>query len=358
MNYKWLGLLLIVTLAVAFGLHAWLPSSGTPVTPALSGREAGMQGMPVKAVRAWREKTATRVQAVGSLMAGESVILRPEIAGRIAAFHFSEGQKVRAGDTLVELNADEQRAALAQIEAQENLERQSFERIQAMRAKDLISQQLLDEAVARWKNARAQWDRDRVRLAKTRLLAPFSGILGLRQVSIGDYVSPGQALINLEAIDPIKLDFKIPEKYAGAVGGGLKIAISVDAYPGRSFAGEVYATDPRMDEGTRTVKLRARLPNADLALKPGMFARIDLNLGAPREAVFVPEQALVAKGSQASLFRVEGDKAVMTPVRTGERRPGSVEIVDGLTGGEWIVTDGQLKLRDGMPVMVMNQAAP
>jgi membrane fusion protein (multidrug efflux system) len=356
MNKHWLGLLLLAFLSWLLWRHFGFSDAAPPSMPATGVTE--MQSLAVKAARAWREETAAQVQAVGSLMADESVVLRPEIAGRIAAFHFAEGQRVRAGEVLVELNADEQRAALAQIEAQENLDRQSFARIQAMQAKNLISQQLFDEAVARWKNTNAQLERDRVRLSKTRLVAPFTGVLGLRQVSIGDYVAPGQALINLEAIDPIKLDFKIPEKYAAQVAARQKIGVRVDAYPGRVFAGEVYAVDPRMDEGTRTLRLRARLPNADLALKPGMFARIELSLGAVRNAVFAPEQALVAKGSQAFLFRIERDKAVMTPVKTGERRPGSVEIIEGLAGGEWIVTDGQLKLHDGMPVKMMNQVGP
>lgn len=353
--------LLVVCLLGSLGVAGWLSRASlddgkSPERP--SATSGQVQPLAVGVAPAWRERSTPKVQTVGSLMADESVVLRPEIAGRIAAFHFSEGQRVKAGDTLVELNADEQRAALAQIEAQENLERQSFKRIQAMRAKNLISQQLFDEAVARWKNAAAQMERDRVRLAKTRLVAPFSGVLGLRQVSMGDYVSPGQALINLEAIDPIKLDFKIPEKYAAQASAGLQIEARVEAYPGRAFAGEVYAVDAKMDESTRTVKMRARLPNGDHALKPGMFARIELNLGTARDAVFVPEQALVAKGSQAFVFRVEDNKAVMTPVKVGQRRPGSAEIVEGLAGGEWIVTDGQLKLRDGMAVSLVHQAAP
>lgn len=357
MKRKWLVFLLIL----ASGVAGWLyrgPVQNGAGQESVAEAAPRMQAYPVKAVSAWRESSSAIVATVGSLMADESVVLRPEIAGRIAAFHFSEGQRVKVGDTLVELNADEQRAALAQIEAQENLERQSFKRIQAMRDRNLISQQLFDEAVARWKNAAAQLERDRVRLAKTRVVAPFSGVLGLRQVSIGDYVSPGQALINLEAIDPIKLDFKIPEKYAGQASSGLKIEAKVDAYAGRTFVGAVYAVDAKIDESTRTVKLRARLPNSDHALKPGMFARIELNLETTRDSVFVPEQAVMAKGSQAFVFLVEEGKAVMTAVKTGQRRPGSVEIVDGLAGGEWIVTDGQLKLRDGMAVSLLHQTQP
>jgi len=221
-----------------------------------------------------------------------------------------------------------------------------------------VSQQQYDESLARLQNAQALLERDRVRLARTQLFAPFDGILGLRQVSLGDYVSPGQALVNLESVDPIKLDFKLAEKYASKVVKGLKLEVSVDAWPDRVFRGEVQAVDPRLDEATRTVKVRARLPNPDLALKPGMFARIVLDLGHLREALFVPEQAVQAKGSTSMLFRIVNGKAVLSPVKTGERRSGSVEITEGIKDGDWIVIDGQIKLRDGMPVIQLKQDAP
>ena len=314
--------------------------------------------LPVKAVQARREEISSKVEAVGGLIAGESVVLRPEIVGRIAAIRFEEGQKARAGDVLIELNADEQRSALAQSQASVSVEQQSFQRIRDVLAKNLVSQQQYDEALARLQNAQALLERDRVRLSRTSLQAPFDGIIGLRLVSLGDYVSPGQALVNLESLDPIKMDFQLPEKYSAQVIKGLKLEVSVDAWPGRVFRGEIQAVDPKLDEATRTVRVRARLANTGLALKPGMFARVALDLGHARQGLFVPEQALEAKGSTATLFRVVNGKAVLTVVKTGERHPGFVEIAEGLKADDWVVTDGQLKLRDGMPVIVINKAAP
>ncbi len=352
--------LLVLGLALFFGWRWYAQPSvkPTPPPPVTQTKPPQAMAMPVLTAPAKREKVSAKIDAVGDLMAGESVVLRPEIVGRVSSIRFEEGQKVKAGDVLIELNAEEQRSAYAQSQASLKLEEESFKRIRDVRARNLVSQQQYDESLARLENATALLERDRVRLAKTQLSAPFDGILGLRQVSLGDYVSPGQALVNLESVDPIKLDFKLAEKYASKLVKGLKLEVRVDAWPGRVFRGEIQAVDPRLDEATRTVKVRARLSNPDLALKPGMFANIVLDLGHLRDALFVPEQAVQAKGSTAMVFRVIDGKAVVTPVKTGERRTGFVEITDGIKEGDPIVIDGQIKLRDGMPVMPMNKGAP
>jgi membrane fusion protein (multidrug efflux system) len=338
----------------------WLGHRGESAAPTttMAGPPTEVPATPVKAAQAKRGPASSKVEAVGDVMAGESVVLRPEITGRVAAIRFEEGRKAKLGEVLLELNADEQRAAVAQSQSSVQLEQQSFQRIRDMRTKNLASQQQYDESLARLQSAEAVLERDRVRLSKTQLPAPFDGIVGLRQVSLGDYVSPGQALVNLESLDPIKLDFKLPEKYAARITKGLKVEATVEAWPGRLFTGEILAVDPKLDEATRTVKARARLSNADLALRPGMFARVVLDLGAARTALFVPEQAVEAKGSKAMVFRVTDGKALLTPVKTGERRPGLVEISEGLKEGDWVVTEGQLKLGDGSPVTIINKAAP
>ncbi len=353
---KLLGVL-VLGVALFFAWRWYSRFNQIPAPPPSQAGLPGMMALPVKAAHAKREKVSAKIEAVGDLLAGESIVLRPEIVGRIAAIRFEEGHKTKTGDVLVELNAEEQRSAYGQSQASLKLEEETFKRIRDVRAKNLVSQQQYDESLARLQNAEALLERDRVRLARTQLFAPFDGILGLRQVSVGDYVSPGQALVNLESVEPIKLDFKLAEKYAAKVAKGMKLDVNVEAWPGRVFRGEVQAVDPRLDEPTRTVKVRARLPNPDLALKPGMFARIILDLGQSREALFVPEQAVQAKGSASMVFRVVDGKALLSPVKTGERHPGFVEITEGLKEGDWIVIDGQIKLRDGMPVMVINKEA-
>jgi len=348
---------LVLGVALFFAWRWYSAHRAKPVSVPAGGASMGMMAFPVKAAQARLEKVSAKIDAVGDLQAGESIVLRPEISGRVSAIRFEEGHKAKAGDVLIELNAEEQRSAYAQSEAALKLEVESFKRIKEVRAKNLVSQQQYDESLARLQNAQAVLERDRVRLSRTLLIAPFDGILGLREVSLGDYVSPGQALVNLESVDPIKLDFKLAEKYAAHVVKGLKFDVSVDAWPGRTFHGEIQAVDPRLDEGTRTVKVRARLPNHDLALKPGMFARISLDLGHVRDALFVQEQAVQAKGSASMVFRIIDGKAVLSPVKTGERRPGFVEITSGINNADWIVIDGQIKLRDGVPVVQLDKDA-
>jgi membrane fusion protein (multidrug efflux system) len=353
---KALALILLV-LSVA-GLAYWrsMQSTGQPVTPAPAAQPA-RPPTGVRVAVVWRETIDEDLQAVGSLLADEAIVLRPEIAGRIEAIRFSEGARVAAGDVLFELNASENRAMLAQTEAQQLLDRQNFERVKEMRQKNLASAQQYDEVLAKLKYSNASVDKERIRLEKMVLRAPFAGVVGLRQVAIGDYVTEGQALVNLEALNPIKLDFKLPERYAAFVRVGLPLTIKVEAYPGRDFGGVVYAIDPRLDEATRTLKVRARLPNESLLLKPGMFATIRLGLKGTRNALFVPEQSVMMKGSDAYVYRLADGKAVLTPVNTGLRRKGNVEVSSGLTAGDRVVTDGQTKLRDGVPVSIVDGSA-
>lgn len=294
------------------------------------------------------------VAAVGAFRADESVVLTAEIAGRIQSIQFKEGQAVQVGAPLIQINAAEARAVAAQSQAQAELDQLNFARLDKMHARSLISQQQWDEARARSRQAQAAAQRDRVLLDKTVLRAPFSGVLGLRQVSPGDYVSPGQALVNLEALDALKLDFTLPERYAGQVRADLSVQARVDAYPDRVFSGQVLAVDPRLEEQTRSVRVRARFANADHRLKPGMFARLSLALGAPRNALFVPEHALVGQGSRQSVYCVDNGVAHLIEVHlTGLHREGEAEIDSGLRADCAVVVDGQMKLRDGASVALV-----
>ncbi|MBS1218038.1 MAG: hypothetical protein H6R21_1171 [Proteobacteria bacterium] len=176
---------------------------------------------------------------------------------------------------------------------------------------------------------------------------------GLRQVSPGAYAKAGQDIARLEGIGTLKLDFRVPETYLRKIRVGQALAVTVDAYPAESFSGVIYAIEPSVDEATRTVLLRARLPNPGVRLKPGMFARVNLTLARRDNALVVPEQAIVPRGSGSYVFRIDGGKVALTKVELGLRRPGEVEIVSGLAAGQAIVADGQLKLQDGATVAVM-----
>lgn len=343
--FSWAVLLFVIAVAPAAlrGVSAQPPGGPGGPPPA----------MPVEAVAATSGTVILDVTAVGNLRAAESVRIRPEIPGRIAAIRFSEGQAVKRGAELITLDAIEYRAQLAESTAAAKLDALSFERAQELFKKKLISQQQYDEAAAKLAASQAKQALDQARLAKTSLRAPFDGVLGLRQVSPGAYVQPGQDIVNLESIDPIKLDFRISEAHAAQVRAGQKVEITVDAFPGRAFAGTVYAIDPQIDENTRAILLRAHGTNPNGELRPGMFARVRLELERHENAVLVPEQALVPMGKDIFVYRIVDGKAVMTKVDIGQRRNAMVEIVKGVSAGDMVVTAGQMKIRDGAPVAVV-----
>jgi membrane fusion protein (multidrug efflux system) len=313
--------------------------------------------MPVMAVAAKLAPAIDVVTAVGTLRADEAVTVRPEIAGRIAEIRFQEGSRVVRGDVLARLDQSELAAVLASSKAQADLEHQRLERAADMHKKGFIAQQALDEQRASEVRAKAKVREDEARLAKTVMRAPFPGVMGLRQVSEGAYVAAGTDIARLEKIDQLKLDFRVPEGYVGRMRSGQGVRLQVDAYAGRAFPGQVYAVETAVDEATRTVLVRARVANPELRLRPGMFARVQAQIGVREKAVWIPEAAIVPRGQDSFVFRVAEGRAAMVKVRTGVRKVGEVEITEGLAAGDLVVTEGNHKIGPGSPVSVM-QGAP
>ncbi len=314
--------------------------------------------MPVKAVPVKVGTVTHEVSAVGSLLANESVMIRPEVAGRVQAILFNEGQAVAKGARLVELDSAEVQAQLAASTSDVRLAQTRAERSEELFKKNFISQQALDDVREGYRKASARKREDEVRLAKMEVRAPFAGITGLRSVSPGAYVRAGEDLVRLDAIDTVKLDFRIPEIYIGQFRKDQQVHVRVDAFAGERFTGRVFAIDTALDDKTRTVMLRARIPNPGARLRPGMFARVSLSLGARENAILMPEQALVPRSGKNFVFRVVDGKAVLTPIEIGSRNPGEVEIVKGLRPDDVVVTDGQLKLQDGVLVKVLPDRVP
>lgn len=298
------------------------------------------------------------ISAVGTLAAGESVVIRPEIAGRVVELHFREGQAVARGAKLVTIDPSEYQANLASSAAQARTETQKYDRAKELKDKNFISQEALDIAKGSMDGAMARQRRDQVQLEKTEILAPFSGIVGLRQISPGAYVKAGDDIVRLESISTLKMDFRVPEVYLSKLQLGQEVGIRVDAYPNETFPGKVYALEPGVDEKTRTVVVRAQVPNPSSKLRGGMFARVQVLLETRPNAVLIPEQAIWPQGRETFVYRVVDGKAALTKVEIGTRRPGEVEILKGLAANDTIVTDGQIKLKDGAPVMVLPSQAP
>lgn len=347
---------LVIVAAVGAG-HWYLNLRPEPVAAPAAGA-GGVQSVPVEASRVRIEVVTDEVSAVGTLRSNESVMVRPEIAGRISSINFAEGEPVEADQVLVSLDDSTHQAELADARAALKLAESNFRRLDELFGKGSITARERDEALARLESARATLQLSQARLNKTDVNAPFAGMLGLRRVSPGDYVTPGQNLVNLEDIDPIKVDFRIPERYLSSLSTGQLIRVRVDAFPDRAFEGKVFAIDPQIDPAGRSIAIRAYIDNPDLVLRPGLFARVRLIVAERPDAMVVPEQAIVPRGDQRYVFRVVDGAAVLTEVSIGQRRGGDVEIIAGLSEGDTVVTAGQLKIRDGAPVTVLGEEQP
>jgi len=314
---------------------------------------APMMALMVKAAPARSATLANEISAVGTLVANESVMLRPDVAGRVAVIHFNEGQAVAAGARLVSLDAAEVGAQLEASRADERLALQRSERSSELFKKNFISQQALDDAREAWRKTTARRQEDEARMAKTELRAPFAGIVGLRQISAGAYLRAGDDIARLDKIDVMKLDFRIPETYLGKITREQPVRVRVDAYADALFQGRVYAVETAVDEKTRTVMLRARVPNPGVRLKPGMFARVSLELDSRSGVVVVPEQAINPRGDKTFLFKVVDGKADLVEVKLGARRTGEVEVTQGVAAGDMVITENQPMLQPGMPVNIV-----
>jgi membrane fusion protein (multidrug efflux system) len=311
--------------------------------------------LPVEAVTVKPERLGSGLATVGTLRADEWVVVRPEIAGVVDKIHFEEGQRVKAGATLFTLDDSVQRAALREAEATLANARLAANRAVELSKGNLISRSELENAQAQLGVSEARVASARAQLGKTRLVARFPGVVGLREVSIGAYVNFGQAMVNLVRLDPMEVDFNLPESQLAGIEVGQPVTVTLDAYRGETFRGELKAIDPMMDVNSRSAKLRASIDNQEYKLRPGLFARISLGTRTNDNAILVPEQALLQQGETRFVYRIVDGKAARTEVTTGQRVPGRLEIVKGLKPGDQVIVAGQGKpmMQDGMPVMVL-----
>jgi membrane fusion protein (multidrug efflux system) len=345
---RWLIGIVVVAALAAAGVWHFMGSRSTGSLAAVNTvatAPVAVEAGPVKLTTVRRQ-----IEAVGSLRSNESVIMRPEISGRITEILFDEGQQVRKGMPLFRLDAAIARAQVEQAKASLILSRANHQRAEDLYRRGAGTQRARDEAVSKLHADDATLSLAQATLDKATLLAPFDGVIGLRKVSVGDYVNPGQDLVNFENLEALKVDFRVPEIYSMQLKVGQTVRINLDAIPNSAYDGAVYAIDPAYDPNGRAIILRARLPNRDGLLRSGMFARVTLLVEERQQAIVVPETALVPIGGEQFVYRVVEGKAVMTKVKIGQRRRGQVEIMEGLDRDAVIVTDGVVKLRDGTPV--------
>lgn len=351
---------------VGLGYYAYTanraPAAG-PVAPNGAPAKLAAGGAPasfptaVEVAKVVASDFSDDVAAVGTLKSNESVVLRPEVSGRVASIGFKDGAIVAKGAVLVVFDAAIQDAELEQAKANLALARSSYERNVELVGKKFLSQQALDASAATLKVQEAAVQLAEAKAAKMRIKAPFAGMVGLRNVSVGDYLKDGQDLINIEDVATLRVDFKLPENYLGRIGKGQSVEVVTDALPSEHFKAVLDAIDPMVDQNGRSISARARLDNAKGKLRPGMFVRVRLLFGERKGLLMVPEQAVVP-GGQPMVFKVLDGKASLAKVKLGVRRAAQVEVVEGLAEGDLVVTAGQLKLREGAAVRPVGDGAP
>ena len=332
-----------------------------------SGKEGGPPVETVSTAAVVAEKWERSVESVGSLRAVQGADLSTESSGVIAKILFENGQEVKKGDLLVELDHETESANLRSAEAEADLARTVYERTKRLRVNNTVPQSDLDAAESQLRKTAALVEQLKATISKKQLTAPFSGRLGIREVNLGQFVDNGDKIVSLQSLDPIFVDFLLPQQLIAGLAVGQPLKLITDVYPGRSFDGKLTAINSEIDPVTRNIRLQGTLQNADGALRPGMFARVILTLGEAEEVVSVPATALISAPYGDSVFVLETETAEdgasrtvarQRFIRTGRARGDFVSVTQGVKPGETVVTAGAFKLRNGTPVEVNNDLAP
>ncbi len=321
----------------------------------------------VTAIKAGFEDWQPRLQSVGSLRAINGADLSSEVSGIVKEIHFESGQDVEAGTVLLSLVADEDIAHLQSLQASAKLAAITVERDLKQIKSQAISQATLDSDEATLASAKASVNEQQAAIDKKIIKAPFSGHLGIRQVDIGQYLTAGTAIVTLQQLDPLYVDFYLPEQKAPTLALGQKVVLTVDAFDGATFDGDISAINPKVEEATRNVQVRATFKNPEHKLMPGMFGRVNIDVGQPQHYITLPQTAVTFNPYGNTIYKIENktgedgqahDTAQQSVVITGETRGDQVAVLSGVKEGETIITSGQVKLRNGTYVVVDNSVTP
>ncbi len=364
-------IMLVLVGVVLGGLFGFKAFVGVKIKEAM----AGMANMPqtVSAAKATTSDWQPRIDAVGSLRAVRGADLALEVPGVVDEILFQSGDEVRAGQELLRLRDEDEVARLQSLEATAQLAQIVYDRDVKQLKAQAISQAVVDNDEANLRNAKAQVATQKAIVDKKTLRAPFAGKLGLRQVDLGQFLAAGTVIATLQSLDPIFVDFLLPQQAVAQLSVGQTMRARIDAFPGREFAGKITAINPKIETASRNIQVRATLANADEKLLPGMFATVELETGAAERLVTLPQTA-VSYNPYGSLVYVVDDKgkdsggkdaegkpqlvARQVFVTTGATRGDQVAILKGVSEGDMIVTSGQIKLRNGVPVMIDNRVVP
>jgi membrane fusion protein (multidrug efflux system) len=360
---------------VAASGAAWWYQNRTPAAANRESASPASGGVPVaggparpvtvEVAKVQIMKLTDDAQAVGSLRSRQGVMLRPEVSGRITQLNFRDGERVRKGQLLVQFDDQLQLAQIKQSQAELSIAQANHKRNQELLAQNFVSQRSLDESAANLEVSQAKLALAQATAARLKILAPFDGIAGIRNVNVGDYLKDGTDIVNLEDIDTVYVDYRLPERYQTLLKSGQRATVELDALPGRRFEARVQAVDPLIDANGRSIGVRASITNQQLLLRPGMFARVSTVFGSREKARVIPEEAIVPQGGRQFVIKLvpgpdnDGLVSQRVAVTVGIRRPGQVEILEGLKEGDTVVTAGQQRLqRDGSPVRVLELSRP
>ena len=335
------GIVLVAIITIKLG--NWSTSESSTGMPA-SGQPLLVEVAPVTV-----GSITESIQAVGTLEAIASITVRPEIAGVIRRINFQDGQVVERSAPLLELDQEELQSQVTQAAAEEKMALVTYERLKRITDEQsaIVPAQQMDEARMAWHAASANSRLYGARLKKTVIRAPFSGTLGLRRVSVGDYLQPGQDIVNLEDLRTLHVDFKVAEVWLSRLRVGQALTVTTDAFPKTTFEGQVTAIDPRVDAVNRTVAVRAVVPNPTGTLRPGLFVTVRLTLGEDLRALLIPEEAIFLRQEKSLVFQIDGRTARLKEVTLGSRERGMVHARTGLNEGDTVVRTGTHKLHDG-----------
>ncbi len=338
------------------------PGAGPGGRPAGAGGPPGGGRPAVEVATVEQTRLVDEAQSVGSLRSRQSIILRPEVSGRITQVNFRDGQRVSRGQLLVQLDDQLAQAQIKQAEAELSIARANFNRNKELVEQNFISRRTVEESAANLEVAQAKLALAQATAARLKIMAPFDGTVGIRSINLGDYLKDGADVVNLEDMDAIYVDYRLPERFQSQVKVGQKAQIDIDALPGRKFSAVVLAIDPLIDANGRSVGVRACIDNRRMQLRPGMFARVATVFAQKDKALVIPEEAIVPQAGRQFVIRLidgpEGKVSQRVEVKVGSRSPGKVEIVEGLAAGETVVVAGQQRVqRDGMSVRVIEVGA-
>lgn len=345
------SIIVVVVLLLAIPKLGWFSSKNTGGDA--KGSPGGPPPLPVEAIVVKPSKLDNKLVVTGTVLANESLELKSEISGKITRIAFQEGSAVKKGSVLIQINDEEIRAQLIKQKHNQKLNEDNEFRQRKLLEKDAISQEEYDNALNRLNTTVADVQLLEAQLAKTRITAPFDGIIGLRYVSEGAYLSPNTTIATLYNNTPAKLEFAIPSRYSSLVTAGKEIYFKIEGDTIR-YRGKVYAIEPRIDQDTRTLRLRALADNSKGILLPGHFVELELILGSTSNAILIPTESMVPEQAGKKVFVLTGGKVKEVTIETGIRTNTDLEVTSGLKHGDTVLTTGILQLRAGMDVQITN----